>query len=346
MNETAGGIPARRLFGPIRVGACLSLSGRYAPFGGQAAAGLEAWRDLHPGAELEIEDDGSDPGRVAVSMRRLAARCDVVLGPYSTGLMRVAAPIAAELDRLVWNHGGAGDDVQAMAPGRVVSVLTPAGRYAEPFLRHLLQRSVAAPLVIVAGRGRFGQRVASGAEEGARRLGLETVRIDRRLQSAEPPESTWDLLCAGSFEEDVAAVRWGRGLPLPPRSLCSVAAGVRRFGPRIDRPDGLYGVAQWVAGAGDSVDIGPRQDVFLTTYTARVGARPDYPAVQAAATAALAAHCMEMAGGAQPDALFSAAASLDAETLFGGFGIDPTTGAQTRHAAVLVRWSSSDLELA
>ncbi|MGH3832936.1 MAG: hypothetical protein ACRDRS_21270, partial [Pseudonocardiaceae bacterium] len=65
------------------------MTGRYARCGGQAAAGLEAWRVLDGDAELVVEDDGSDPARVELCLGVLASRCDLLLGPYSTWLMRV-----------------------------------------------------------------------------------------------------------------------------------------------------------------------------------------------------------------------------------------------------------------
>src|SRR5690349_21032846 len=45
----------------ITVGVCLSLSGRYARFGRQAARALEVWRALDGHVDLVIEDDQSDP---------------------------------------------------------------------------------------------------------------------------------------------------------------------------------------------------------------------------------------------------------------------------------------------
>src|SRR5580698_4505747 len=119
----------------LRVGACLSLSGRFARFGQQAARGLETWAALDGAAEVIVEDDRSDPDALEAAMHRIAGRCDVLLGPYSTLLMRRAGRVAAEWGHLVWNHGGSGDDVEAAHPGHVVSVLTPTSRYAEPFLR-------------------------------------------------------------------------------------------------------------------------------------------------------------------------------------------------------------------
>ena len=164
----------------LRVGACLSLTGRYSRCGGQAAAGLQAWRVLDGDTELVVEDDGSDPARVDSCLRAAAGRCDLLLGPYSTQLMRTASRVAPDLDHLVWNHGGSGDDVAAAA-GHVVCVLSPTSRYAEPFLRHLAGQSTRAPLWLVQGRGSFGRQVIAGAADRAEKLGLRTVRIGRPM---------------------------------------------------------------------------------------------------------------------------------------------------------------------
>jgi hypothetical protein len=49
-------------------------------------------------------------------------------------------------------------------------------------------------------------------------------------------------------------------------------------------------------------------------------------------------HCAELAGSVEPASLWSTAAALQAVTLFGTFKVDPTTGVQTGHETVLVRW--------
>lgn len=79
----------------VRVGACLSLSGAFARFGAQAARGLETWQSLDGAADLVVEDDRSDPGTLEAALRYVAPRCDVLLGPYSTRLMRAARRLAA-----------------------------------------------------------------------------------------------------------------------------------------------------------------------------------------------------------------------------------------------------------
>src|SRR5258707_4215993 len=112
---------------PLRIGACLSLSGRFAKFGQQARRGLEAWCSLDGAAELLAEDDRSDRRALEAALPEVAGRCDLLLGPYSTVLMRAAGRVAAGADWLAWNHGGSGDDVEGAHPGHVVSVLTRSG---------------------------------------------------------------------------------------------------------------------------------------------------------------------------------------------------------------------------
>jgi hypothetical protein len=261
----------------------------------------------------------------------VAARCDLLLGPYSTQLMRSAARTLADRDCLLWNHGGAGDDVCAMLPGRIVSVLTPAGRYTEPFLRRLLGDGPRAPLRIVAGPGSFGRQVAAGAEARARSLGLDVAH-----SPSLPSTGAWDLLSCGVFEDDVATVRRALASPTPPRRVCSVAAGVRDFAGAVGTPDGVFGIAQWFPGTVGGVEVGPDEASFVAALG---GLAPDYPAVQAVAAAVVAAHCARLAGDTSPRALWSAAAGLDTSTLFGRFRIDHVTGVQLAHETVLVRWT-------
>jgi ABC-type branched-subunit amino acid transport system substrate-binding protein len=329
----------------LRVGACLSLTGKYAQFGIQAARALQVWRSLDGTADLVLEDDRSDPSTLEAALRSIARRCDLLLGPYSTQLTRAAGRVAAEAGWLLWNHGGAGDDVEAAYPGHVVSVLTPTSRYSEPFLRHLASDGGNRPLWIVHGRGSFGRQVAAGAAATALRLGVRSARIGSGEDlPLVDPRSGWDLFSAGLFEEDVQTVRRALELPCPPSMLCAVAAGVREFSKVTGNVEGIFGVGQWFPGQHKpALRLGPTEEDFIAAYSDLTGTLPDYPAAQALAGAVLAAHCARQAGDVGRNALWSAAASLDTETMFGGFKIDPTTGTQVKHEAFLLRWTSDGL---
>jgi hypothetical protein len=334
--------------GRLRIGACLSLSGRFAQFGRQAAQGLETWRSLDGIAEILVEDDCSDPRTLGAVLPDVAARCDILLGPYSTQLTHAAGRMAAESGWLVWNHGGSGDDVEGAHPGHVVSVLTPTSRYSEPFLRWVASEpGERRDLCIVHGPGSFGRQVAAGAEAIAQRLGIRSVRASADDQIPPPRVSAdWDLFSAGVFEQDAELVSKMLRSQAPPRRVCAIAAGVRGFGHVVDEPDGVFGIAQWFPGAQKDVALGPAEAEFISAYTDRTGAVPDYPAVQAVAGAVIATNCARLAGNTSRDVLWAAAADLETSTLFGGFGIDAGSGTQIKHQTVLVRWADGELRAA
>ncbi len=266
-----------------------------------------------------------------------------LLGPYSTQLVRRAARIAQASDWLLWNHGGAGDDVEASAPGHLVSILTPTSRYAEPFLRRIAADGVERALWIKHGPGRFGRQVAQGAAASARHIGIEAVVVgpDDKL---DPTATPWHLFVAGTFEDDVAIVQQAMQMSSPPQLICSVAAGVRSFSTALGRdPTGTLGVGQWYPGVTPPARLGPDEETFLRAYAKAFGGTPDYPAAQAVGAAVIASHATRLASSTNRELLWSVATRLDTSTLFGAFAVDPVTGAQAKHEAALVRWGDAGL---
>jgi ABC-type branched-subunit amino acid transport system substrate-binding protein len=324
----------------LRVGACLSLSGRFGQFGRQAAAGLETWQQLYGDADLLIEDDRSDPRHLEAVLPSVAARSDLILGPYSTLLMRTAGRIAADAGLLVWNHGGSGGE--AAWPGHVVSVLTPTADYSRPFIERLQQEIPRPVLRIAQGKGAFGTQVAEGAEAHAHTNGITAQRLSADSVFADASDEDWVLLTAGTFEHDTAIVNRALQLTQQPRLICAVAAGVTAFGQAVPHPDGIFGIAQWLPGSSPEAEIGPAEDQFVLTYSRLQGTQPDYPAVQAAAAAALAVHCAQMADSTSRHSLWAAAAVLETGTMFGPFKMNPVSGAQTSHDTILVKWSNGN----
>lgn len=64
----------------------------------QAAYGLRVWAALDGNADVLIEDDASQVRQLQTLLPGVAPRCDLLLGPYSTVLMRAAVtwpPITA-----------------------------------------------------------------------------------------------------------------------------------------------------------------------------------------------------------------------------------------------------------
>ena len=325
----------------LRFGACLSLTGRFARFGTQAMRALQVWQSFDRRSELVVEDDESTPQTLERLLPGLVRSCDVILGPYSTLLARRAGRIAATENVILWNHGGSGDDIQAGRPGHIISILTPTSRYAEPFVRHLKTSYPPAKLLVNSGKGAFGRQVADGAIWAAGQVGIDSLRVHGGEVGEPSTSSVWDLFSAGTFEDDIELIKDIQRLPSRPRVVCAVAAGVREFTEEVRDAEGIYGVGQWFPGVNPLPRLGPAEADFLNEYSARFGSIPDYPAVQAAAGAVIAAHCVRRAGDTAPSSVWPVAAALTTDTLFGDFRIDPRTGGQLGHRGALVRWTDA-----
>lgn len=90
----------------LRIGACLSLTGRFARSGRQAAAGLEGWRSLTGSADVFVGTTAATGVSWRWSCRGLAARCEFVARPLLHGACTGAGTMAAERDWLVCGDGG------------------------------------------------------------------------------------------------------------------------------------------------------------------------------------------------------------------------------------------------
>jgi ABC-type branched-subunit amino acid transport system substrate-binding protein len=308
----------------MMAGVSISLTGRYARQGRQALDALRMWAD-RTGRHLVHYDDESSARRTRDNVRRLIEQDGVTIlfGPYSSGLALAAAEVAGQHRRLMWNHGGSSDDI---AGDWVVSTPSPASQY---FLRLPSWLARNAPdlrriTIMRSNRGTFAGHVARGlAEEAeARALSTEIVSIDIAAAPA-----TDILVLAGSFEEEVRIMR----LRPAARTVAAVAAGVRAFQEELgSAADGVIGPSQW--------EPDSESEWFVDDFRKRFGRAPEYMAAGAFATGLVVDECLRRADSADDSRLRQAAAELDLRTFFGRYRIDPTSGRQTGHDILLVRW--------
>lgn len=312
----------------LRAAAALSLSGRYAGPGSQAAEGLGAWARAR-GVDLRIEDDRSDPARTGALYGRLAGRCELLFGPYGSGPTRAAARVLAGSPAVMWNHGGAATEEAA---ARVVSVIGPAERYWAGLASVLARRGVPLERVAIlhAPTG-FGRATARGAVASLAALGMEPLLVEEFDQPGAA-SAAGDALAAGAaavvgcgrIEDDLAlgAALAGREVAVG-LIVCGIALAGERLG---DAVEGWFGPAVWWPG-------GPAPPVPLP-------AGVDYPAAQALAAGLVAERALAAAGSADPGPLWEAALSLRTRTFLGPFAVDGA-GRQTALAPRLVRWQHS-----
>ena len=318
----------------MRAAAALALSGRYAVFGRQAAAGLRAWAQ-GCGAHLRIEDDRSDPAESARLLPGLARAADLTFGPYGSGSTRAAAWAMAGRPEVVWNHGGA--EVPRTG-ARMVDVLGPAKSYWRGLADVLRTAGADIGAVAVArAPGGFGRAVAGGAAAslaaaGARpvvSIDLDPRHPDAVVAAARAAGAGW-VVGGGRAEDDLALGRALAGTGIGAGLVvCGVALAAQELG---DAVSGWIGPVQWA----------PSEDGPALPAPLPPGA--DYPAAQALAAGVVAQQALALAGGSEPGALWDAARALRTTTFLGPFAVD-AEGRQTAHSPSIVRWTGAGEDL-
>jgi ABC-type branched-subunit amino acid transport system substrate-binding protein len=303
----------------------LSLTGPFARQGTEAAEGVRLWAQ-QADVQLTLVDDGGSAAAAAQAYPRWVDSVDLLLGPYSSGLVRATAPLVCEGGRVLWNHGGSADDLAR--PG-VASLPAPASSYFDRVLDEAASRRVD-QLVVVRGPGRFARAVADGATTGASKRGLPIRTVDATAVDLHDGERT-AVLVVGRFDHDVAVVRQLRGRRHAPTLVAAVAAGIPAFGQELGHAaEGVLGPVQWWPTA-RAPEIGPSGAEFGNCFRQRTGAEPSYVAAQAAAAGYLA-HAAHRLGLAAADLVQWATS-----TLLGDFALD-AAWRQIGHRSTTVRW--------
>jgi branched-chain amino acid transport system substrate-binding protein len=270
-----------------------------------------------------------------------------------------SAEVAERHGRVLWNHGGSSDALDARGWQHVISLLTPASSYFGPVLEMAVAHARAGgwparTLAIVHGAtGTFPIAVADGAAHVARRLGLEIMLRETypaledlswlvaRVAAARPDL----ILGVGTTEADLAFAQEARRQRLT-GIIGLVAAPIERFHEILGADaDGFVGPSQWEPSLRDDPDLGPTSAAFSDAFRARFGVEPDYPAAQAYAAGLIATECVRRVSSLDDTALRQAAGLLDLTTFYGRFRLNPATGQQIGHEMVVAQWQSGQKQI-
>ena len=352
----------------IKAGIPVSLSGQFATQGRQALAGLTAWVEyVNAGGGLDVGgeshpvtlthyDDGSLAEGAQQATERLINqdKVDLLFGPYSAGLTTAAADVANEHERLLWNHGGAGDALYARGHRNVIGVLTPADRYLEgvlPLIRQVNPEANKAVILRI-DTGAFARIAARTVETAAEKMGF-TIDLDLRyrpsqFQFREIARHVGELgpdvvVAVGRIRHDIAAARALAGLPNRNRigMAVVVAAPISEFAIALGSSvDGFVGPSQWEPQVSVSTpDVGPPPATVMQLMERAGQAHSvpvDYPMAQAFASGLVVQRSIEEAGSVDEKALRQVAGNLDFTTFYGRFRIDES-GRQVGRSVALVQ---------
>lgn len=350
----------------LKVGIPVSLSGQFRVQGRQALAGLQAWagdvnrsggvwvgelQERLPVSVLDYDDASRSEGVRRATQRLIVEdRVDLLFGPYSSVLTQVAAQVANDHSRLLWNQGGASDEIYRRGYRWVVGILTPASEYLAGLPPLVKEAAPDAERVgiIRCSSGAFPRMVSGGMERAALDLGFQVV-----LEREYPPgicdfgalldavdQARPDLLLGvGRIHNDLLLVQQITQRRLDVGAVAVVAAPIAQFqealGPEVE---GFLGPSQWEPSAGYPSDYGPSARQVLASLRSSAGSPVDYPMVQAYAAGLVAQCCIDAAGSLDQHKLREAAANLDFSTFYGRFKIDPDTGRPIGRTVVIAQW--------
>ena len=339
------------------VGMPASLSGQFQTQGRQALAGLQAWaRDANSETADSFTvlhyDDASDRATVREVTRRLIEddRVDILIGPYSSVLTSAAAEVAEAYGKLLWNHGGASDNVYRQGSRWIVGLLTPADRYLAGLLPMVRQADPTASTVALvrASTGEFPASVCSGVTDSAGGLGFRSVlttefaastddfsAVVSKLKDAQPDV----VVIVGRIQNDLRLARQLAESGIKAGTVVAVAAGIQSFQDDLGSlADRFVGPSQWEPESQNKPDFGPASEQVVASLRQDGHLHVDYPMAQAYAAGVVVQRCLAEAGSADSQALREAAASLTFSTFYGDFQIDSETGRQIGRETLLVQW--------
>lgn len=250
---------------PIKVGATVSLSGRFAELGEDQLNGMRMWADdlnargalLGRKVRLVTYDDASDPHKSAQLYERLITQdgVDLLLGPYSSELTLAASSVAERYQFPMVATGAASSEIWSRGYRNIFGVDAPARRYMDLPLEFAKQRGLAR-IALVFAAGAFPSEVAAGARAKAAELGMEVVfdahydkgrrefsKLVRGMLRARPEV----VIGASYLEDSMGIVREAKAQDLSPKMMVfTVGPALKEFANTLG-PDaeGVMGVVAW-----------------------------------------------------------------------------------------------------
>ncbi len=338
--------------------------------------GLQLWLDdvkkaggikLKDGTVLQPEvkfyDDQSTTDRVQQLYTQLIAadKVDFLISPYSSNLVKAAAVVSEQNDKVMITAGGADDATMEQGFKNIYQVYTPASAYLAGAVDLLLKLDPTIKnIAIVHEADSFSTSVALALRPYAKDKGLNEVLYDKydsnttdfapfinKIVAANPDA----ILGGGHFQDGTTLAKQLSEKKVPARFVAILVAPPEpTFADIGDAAVAIIGPSQWEtqalyspesAAAAKLPYYGPTVKDFVTGYTAKYSAPPSYHSAGGYAAGLTLQKGLEDAGSIDPDKLKAALDKFDLLTFYGRikFSTDAKThGKQVGHGMVYMQW--------
>jgi len=351
---------------PIRVGASLSQTGTYAPFGPVQLRGyqlcIKHTNDkggvLGRKLELVVEDDRSQGATAARIYDKLITqdKVDAVLGPYGSPMLEAVADVAEKHRMPMMAATGATSSIFKKGRKFVFMVLSPAETYFDGLIDMAAKRGLRT-LAVVNEDTLFPGASARGTVDLAKKKGLHVVLAEvypkgttdfapilDRVRAANP-----DVLAVPTYFDDAVIVtRKLKELNVNPRMFgASAGVDLPKFYEVLGRTaEFVYGASQWepelvTLRAGGLIPVArqyPGAREFVESYRqAFPGADLSYHSASGYGGCQILVEAMKRAGSLAGEKLREAILKMDLHTVFGAFKVDQD-GLQIAHKTLMFQW--------
>lgn len=346
---------------PIRVGATVSLSGRYSEPSAMVRDGYRLWEMqvnqrgglLGRPVELVIYDDRSDPETVRARYAQLIDEegVELVLSPYGTPLTLEASQVSEVRQMVMLASSASGRAIWNRGYRYVFGMYALADRYFIGMLDLMARRGLDT-VSIVYENSPFNLDVAEGAEQWAGRFGVSVLlkasftpgqaQLPALIQQAAETDAQGLILSV--YPPDgyrllalMDAARWR------PQALGMTIAPIhpdfyRKAGPIAE---GILGPSQWEP---DERIPFPGTSRFIADFQGAFKKLPSYHAGSAYASCQILEQVVVDLDGIDHDRIRDIVISLDTLTVIGRFKVDQH-GKQVGHNPILVQWQNGKKEI-
>lgn len=348
---------------PVRIGATVSLSGKYAEPSRMIQAGYRLWARqinargglLNRPVELVLLDDQSREEEVRRLYRQLieAEAVDLLLSPYGSPLTLVASEISENSGFVMLACAASAEILFNRGYRNLFGVYAPANRYFIG-LMDLMARHGLQTVAILHEDSPFNRDVADGTESWARRFGLEvTFRKSFSLDPQGLPRAVEEL--QNRFPAVDGLVFSGYSLDCyrllklleehawrPPVLAQTIAPihpdFLKNAGPEAE---GVFGPSQWEPD--DRVPFpGTRQ--FIHDFELENGLKPSYHAAAAYTACQIMEKAVTSTGTLDQETIRNFIASMDSVLVIGRFKVD-SRGMQIGHNPFLIQWQDGEKKI-
>ena len=351
---------------PIRIGASVSQTGPYAPFGQNQLRGYhlcikhanEKGGVLGRRIDLLTQDNQSQPTTAVRIYEKLIAqaRVDATLGPYSSPILEAVADASEKHRMPMVAATGATSSIFKKGRRFVFMMHSPAEAFFEGLIDMAAKRGLRT-LAVINQDTLFPKAVAQGSIELAKTRGLQVVMtvaypegitdfasILSKVRAATP-----DVLAAATyFDDGVAITRQMKELDVNPRMFgATTGVDLPKFYEVLGRTgEFVYGSTQWepdlvTLRAGGLVPIArqyPGAREFVEAYRQEFpGDDLSYHSASGYGGCQVLLEAIRRANSLNSERIREAILRLDINTVFGAFKVNKD-GLQIAHKALTFQW--------